>query len=272
MTLSLRQQVWGYRYDRRKFFQSERKGILVYSTYHFSKKEQCVYYFISTVITVFFCQFFYRSLWSGLALWPVGLYVYQKARINHKKKRVEKLEIEFKDCILSVSANLRAGYSIENAFIECQSDMLILYGKDSLIVKELKNLQKGIHNNSPLEFVLHELGERSTNEIIKEFAEVFSIARKSGGNLPEIIQSTVQIISQEISIRQDIQVMISGRLFEQKMMNVIPFLLVLYIELTNPGFFDPLYHNMIGCVVMTCCMVVYIVSYLCSKRICALSG
>ena len=224
------------------------------------------------MITVFFCQFFYRSLWAGLALWPIGVYVYQKTRINHKKKRIEKLEIEFKDCILSVSANLRAGYSVENAFFECQSDMLILYGKDSFIIKELKHVQKGIHNNSPLESVLHELGERSTNEVIKEFAQVFSIANKSGGNLPEIIQSTVQIISQEISIRQDIQVMISGRIFEQKMMNVIPFLLVLYIELTNPGFFDALYHNMIGCVVMTGCMLVYIVAYLCSKKICALSG
>ncbi|HKM34278.1 MAG TPA: type II secretion system protein F [Lachnospiraceae bacterium] len=268
MTINLKQQVWVYKQNKRKFFLSEKRGIPIYSTYFFNMQERCTYLILSIFVTLFLCEFFYRSLWASIFLCPIGVYVYQSNQINKKVKRIQKLETEFKDCILSVSANLRAGYSVENAFLESVKDMLILYGKDSLITKELRHIQKGISNNMPMESILQEFGERSTNVKIEEFGEVFCIARKSGGNLPEIIQSTVQVISEEITIKQDIQVMISGRVLEQKIMNVIPFVLVLYIELANPGFFEVLYYNITGCVVMTVCLAVYVSAYLLSIKIC----
>lgn len=247
---------------------SETKGVSIYSQYFFNRKEKLSYLMISILTVLFFCEFFYRSLWACIFLWPIGVYTYSYKQVSKKTERIRILESEFKDCILSVSANLRAGYSIENAFIESQKDMLILYGKDSLIIKELRHMQTGIGNNISLEALLKEFGERSTNAKIKEFAEVFCIARKSGGNLPEIIQNTVQIICEEIAVKQDIQVMISGRVLEQRIMNVIPFILVLYIEVTNPGFFEVLYHNMTGYVVMTFCFIVYVSAYLLSIKIC----
>lgn len=268
MTINLRQQVWVYKQNRKKFFLSEKRGVPTYSFYFFDIKERCFYLILSIFVTLFFCGFFYRSLWTSIFLWPIGVYVYQSNQKGKKVKRIQKLEMEFKDCILSVSANLRAGYSIENAFLESQNDMLLLYGKDSLITKELRHIQKGISNNRSLESILQEFGERSTNVRIKEFGEVFCIARKSGGNLPEIIQATVQVICEEIAIKQDIQVMISGRILEQKIMNVIPFVLVMYIELANPGFFEVLYYNITGYLVMTVCLAVYISAYFLSIKIC----
>lgn len=268
MTISLRQQVWVYKQNRRKFFSYEKRGIPIYTSYFFNMKERCSYLILSIFVMLFFCEFFYKSLWSSIFLWPIGVYVYQSNQVNRKMKRIQKLETEFKDCILSVSANLRAGYSIENAFLESQKDIFILYGKDSLIAKELRHIQKGISNNRPLESILQEFGERSNNVRIKEFGEVFCIARKSGGNLPEIIQATVQVICEEIAIKQDIEVTISGRILEQKIMNVIPFVLALYIELTNPGYFEVLYHNITGYVVMTVCLTVYVSAYLLSIKIC----
>ena len=50
-------------------------------------------------------------------------------------------------------------------------------------------------------------------------------------------------------------------------MQVVPFLLVLYLQSTSPGFFDPLYHNIMGYGVMTAMLALYIAATLWSRRI-----
>ena len=61
--------------------------------------------------------------------------------------------------------------------------------------------------------------------------------------------------------------MISAKKMEQKIMNFVPFLIIFYIGTTSRGFFDVLYHNLIGIAVMTVCLGFYGVAYLLSKRI-----
>lgn len=268
MTISLRQQVLQYNLQRKQFFQSEKAGIPVYDSYYFSGKEKLVYGSVSLAIILFFAFFFYRSLLALSGLWPIGLAAYLSFQREQGKKRRRQLELEFKDCILSVAANLRAGYSVENAFVECIRDIRVLYGERSIMLRELYRIRKGFGNNVPLENLLYELGERSGCVNIKEFGEVFFIARKSGGSLPQVIQSTAGLIGEEIALKQEIQVTISGRALEQKIMNIIPFFLVCYIETTNRGFFDVLYHNPTGAAIMTGCLLVYLFAYALSGRIC----
>ena len=50
-------------------------------------------------------------------------------------------------------------------------------------------------------------------------------------------------------------------------MNMVPFLIIFYIGSTSRGFFDVLYHNLIGVVIMTVCLGLYGIAYLLSKRI-----
>ena len=67
------------------------------------------------------------------ALLPVVFpwYVYQKKRQIERNTRL--IGIQFRDAISSVLTNLKAGYSIENAFKEATRDMELLYGKKSII-------------------------------------------------------------------------------------------------------------------------------------------
>lgn len=272
MSTSLRQRVLLYRKAKKRFLLYERKGIPLYESYFFSGRESLLYTIYSFCVTAFLAYFFYRNSWAVLLLSPIGMGIYLHFQYEKGERRRQCLELEFKDCILSVSANLRAGYSVENAFVECRKDMLILYGDAGLMQKELGRIQKSLSNNVPLEELLQELGERSHCDGIREFAEVFAIARQSGGRLPDIIQSAAQLIGDEISLKQEIQVTISGRRFEQKIMNIIPFGLVCYIDMGNPGFFDTLYHNITGQIIMTGCLLVYLAAYVLAAHICKIAA
>ena len=61
--------------------------------------------------------------------------------------------------------------------------------------------------------------------------------------------------------------MTAAKRFEQSIMNIIPILIVIYIDLTSPGFFDLMYSTIIGRIIMTVCLVAYIVAVLMAKKI-----
>lgn len=267
-----KRQVFRYRDEKRRFLLAQKRGIPIYETYFFHKGEQWLYIGLSLFITIFLAMFFYRSVWAILPLSPIGVKCYLMFEKNKGEKRRKILETEFKDCILAVSANLRAGYAVENAFTEAISDMQALYGDSGLMYKELNHMKKGLGNNRPLEQLLLELGIRSKSPNLEEFGAVFSIAVQNGGNLPEIIQEAADMIGEKISLEQEIQVLISGRLFEQRIMSVIPFFLVCYVEMGNKGFFDVLYHNLTGVSVMTVCLVIYLAAQMLSQKICKVAG
>ena len=76
----------------------------------------------------------------------------------------------------------------------------------------------------------------------------------------KIIARTAEIIGEKIRIQEEILTATASRRMEQKIMSAIPILIVVYIELTSPGFFEILYSTMGGRILMTICLGIYLVS------------
>lgn len=211
--------------------------------------------------------FFYRSIWMVLPISIVGIAFFRD--IEHKKRDScrECLTMQFKECILSASASLKAGYAVENAFMESRADMRLLYGEHSLIYQELELISRGLVVNITLEEQLADLAGRSGSGEIMQFAQVFAIAKRSGGSIPEIIKSSAELIGRRIDARQEMYTMLSGRRMEQNIMRLMPFGILAYIGLSYPGYFDSLYHNWQGAAIMTGCMAVYLAAYVAGERI-----
>lgn len=238
-----------------------------YGEYHFSAKEGILAVLEGGLLILAIGYFFYQSFLACVLLLPLfGFFVKEKKRELSKQRRQE-LSVQFKDLVLSLSANLKAGYSIENAMREAYRDMELLYGMDSPIALEIRHMIRGMENNVVLEKMLYDLGLRSHLPDIMQFADVFFIAKKSGGNLTEILEKTAEVIEQKIDTDKEIQLMISAKKMEQKIMNLVPFLIIFYIGSTSKGFFDVLYHNLVGIVMMTVCLVFYGAAWRLSKKI-----
>ncbi len=219
------------------------------------------------LIALLFGRLFYDSWIAVAVLSPVCIpwFVYQKKRQIERNRRL--LGIQFRDAIASVLTNMKAGYSVENAFMEAGRDMELLYGKKSLIVGELSRIKKGIKNNVPIEKLIYRMGMESGNTDIQDFAEVFAVAKRSGGNMTDIIGKTIGVISQKMDVEKEIEVLISAKKMEARIMNMVPFFIIFYIDITSSGFFSPLYHNVFGVILMTVCMGFYGFAYLMSERI-----
>ena len=238
-----------------------------YREYVWKKGEKALTLLQSILVVLLLAFFFYRSALALLPLSGVGLLYFRMQRDKRKEKCKQELQDQFKECMLSVSAALRAGYAVENAFLESAGDMRMLYGTQSLIYQELELIRRGLVINITLEELLEDLAERSDCEDLRQFSQIFFIAKRSGGNLSEIIRSFTELMEHRVDARQEIRTILSGRRMEQLVMKCMPFGILLYIGVSYPGYFDALYHNWQGAMIMTGCLILYLGAYVLGERI-----
>ena len=218
-------------------------------------------------LIILFGYFFYRSALITILLTPL-LYPYLIYK-SKEAKEAEKPELlmQFKEMLTSVNGSLHAGYSIENAFIDSVKDLSQMYGEKAYIVKELRIIQRGLSNNLELSGLMEEFAIRSEIEEINSFVGILRMGKRSGGTLKKNMDAFVRVIEEKADVMQEIKTMTSARIFEQRIMNAVPFLIIFYVELTNKGFFSILYHNLFGYIVMTITMIIYIISVYLSKKL-----
>jgi len=241
-----------------------------YDTYCFSMKEKILTSLIWICISGLIAYFFYRS-WVAfvvmLFFYPLFIKWQRKEFI---RKRKWELTLEFREAVVMIASNLQAGNSVENAFQRTYSDLKGLFGENADITNEFRLIGRGLDNNLILEQLLLDFGERSQVEDICDFADIFAVAKRSGGNLREIITDTVDVISEKIEMKRTLRILITEKQFEQKIMSVIPFFILIYIGVTSPGYFDVLYHSLSGIGIMTACLGAYMVALFWSMRITAI--
>ena len=238
-----------------------------YSRYHFTKFEYIRYILQGILFVLVLGILFYQSIFGVLFLIPLVLiYLKRKKKLLINDRKWE-LNQEFRDSIISLSAALNAGYSAENAFEEARKDLKLLYREDSLIMQELSYIIKQIHMNISIEKALYDFGRRTGIEDIINFAEVFATAKRTGGDLIKIIQTSANAISDKIEVKREIITIVTGKKQEANIMKLIPPGILLYLHCFTPGFLTPLYHNLFGVIIMTLLLAIYLGAYLLADKI-----
>ncbi|MBQ9766301.1 MAG: type II secretion system F family protein [Lachnospiraceae bacterium] len=186
---------------------------------------------------------------------------------EHKRKQKQKLNEQFKDAILSLAALLRAGYSVENSFEEMRREMIELHGEKSMIVVELKRIIRKLKLNVMVEELLEDFGKRSGIDDIKNFASVFKTAKRSGGDMLKIITKTARMIVDKCDIEREVSTVIAAKRFEERLMLIMPAAIVLYLNISNPGFLDVMYETIQGRLIMIACLIVYAGAFVVGEKI-----
>lgn len=241
-----------------------------YEKYMFSNREKLQYGLEVLILSGVISYLFYRSIYAMVLVIPIGLFFWKEKKKELADKRRQRLGEEFKDGILAIATALKVGYSMENAVLEATKDLKMVYSPKSDIIREFTLINLQVRNNVVIEKLLLDFGKRSHVEDIQDFAEVFAIAKRNGGDFYKIIQNTAVTIRDKIEVKQEIETMITAKQFEQKIMNLIPILIIVYISMTSPHFFDTLYHNLFGVLIMTGCLLVYFLAILLARHITAI--
>lgn len=238
-----------------------------YQRYVFSRKELLVNLGIFTALAAAVSYLFYRSLIAFVLCLPLAGKFLGIRREAMARKRRRELAGQFLDGMQSVSVALSAGYSVETAFAEALKELRTMYEEDAMIVREFRYIVIQLNMNRSLEELLLGLASRSGIEDIRNFADIFSAAKRTGGNLIAIIRNTVLCVAQKEETRREINTCLSAKKMEQNIMSAVPALILVYVQIVSPGFLDVMYHNPAGILIMSACLAVYAAAWFWGRKI-----
>lgn len=238
-----------------------------YRVYHLTGQEWIRYLLEGTAVCAVTAYVFYRSFLAFVLMLPAGMLRPFFKRRELCRRRKEELRLQFKEAIQIVASALAAGYSVENAFIASVRDLEEQYGKEGMITREFSYLASQLKMNQTVEALLSSFAKRSGLDEVENFSVIFTVSKRSRGELASVVHHVVHVISDRIQVREEILTMTAEKQFEQRIMNLMPYLIVLYVDLSSPGFFSQMYETAVGRVVMTGCLVVYLLAWRVSGKI-----
>ena len=217
-------------------------------------------------LTILLSWLYYDSFLAIPFLIPL-IWFWHKERENvRREKRQELFRKMFREWILLLASSLTAGYSMENALVQSYQELCLMFPKGGIMQEELKMMLAKAGNNQRPEILFDELAEKYPYEEVQSFAEVFKAARISGGSLQTVIRGTAAQMAEIMDTRREIRTLLASRVYEQRIMSVMPAAVLLYIRLGSGEFLEGLYHNVTGVLVMIVCLGIYGAAYLMGKR------
>ena len=255
-----------------------------YKVYYMSKLEKILYFLLAFVIGAVVGYLFYGGLgrdefgqrttlsWILDISIPaiVGLVagrIFVPTRTKQiRDKNARTLNSQFRDFLEAFNTSIGAGKNVVDSFHAVYDDMRIQFEEDAFIVKELEVILSGMANNFDVEDLMEDLGNRSGNDDIVSFANVFRISYRKGGNLKDTINATHSILSDKMEIKEEIETMVSASKMEQTVMLFMPVALIGIMKSMSPDFAAN-FASPAGVASTTIAIGLFIVSYFVGRKI-----
>ncbi len=261
---------------------------LNYKVYIMNKSEKLMYFAITFIAGGLVGMVFYSGLFKVNGQATVATYISDTvifclvgliaAKIfipviaeSLRKKRLSRMKMQFRDFLTALSNSISGGMNINDSIRNSCNDLEIQYSKDSYIVKEIKELVVGMENNVSLEEMLIDLGNRSGDDDISNFATVFNMCYRSGGNLKDVMRRTTDIISTKISIFEEISTKLTSNKVQFMSMEVIPIVLVLMMRFMSSDFAES-FATVIGVIAVTVGVGFFVAAYIVAQKIMTIKG
>jgi tight adherence protein B len=235
---------------------SKTTGLTDYGVYELTRRQ----YVLAVVIGCACCftagYLFYRSFAAALLLAGFGAFFPRFVRSGLLRKRRDQLKVQFKEALFSLSSSLAAGRSVENAFAAVLEDLKLMYPDPATdILQEFALIRTRMQNGEPLEQSLKQFSVRAKIDDITHFADVLTIAKRSGGDLVDVIRRTSRVIGEKLEVQQEITVMVAQKRFETRVMMAVPFVFMAFLTYAAPDYMAPLYQGA-GYLILTLALVV----------------
>lgn len=223
-----------------------------YSVYRYEWREWLLYAGIGAGAMGLVGWVFYRSIIIVFIACLLGLLYPGISKKALAEKRRNILRVQFKDLLYYLGSSLSAGKSVEQSVSQAHTILKGLYpGKKSDIVRETELILRRLQMNENIEGIFKDLAVRTGIEEIHHFADVFSVCKRTGGNLIEVIRTTAAMISERIEIKQEIETGLAAKKQEQRILSLSPVAMVIFISAMSGEFMEPLFTTPAGRVVMT---------------------
>ncbi len=219
--------------------------------------------FILTLTAGLFYDFHKISLFLVLFL-PLFVINFKK---NSEEKKCTLMQAQFKDALQYIKNGVDSGEALKNAIKNAANGLKALYGEKSEIAYAFKLMYVKIETGHEIANEFYELGGKLHIREAVEFAELYTILKRNGGNLSEVLAAEIESIRDRINLKREINVTIAEKKGEFNIMLSIPYFILIYLRTFAAELAVPLYNNTKGIVFMTLMLAAYVFLYFAGRTI-----
>lgn len=232
-----------------------------------TRKERLINIGKSLMMVIVMDYFFYRYWYGLIILVPAFFYFKRVGREKMEEDKKNKIREQFKELLLLSETGQKAGLSVDNSIIDSMDDLKVLYGNYQPITRLVEKVIISRKNNKPIGEVFLDAGEKTGIEDITQFGYIYGIAYEKSGNMSTIMHETAKGIIEKLETENEIYLALNDKSFELKVLEMMPFFIMGYIELTNKEYFEVLYGNIFGIGIMSIFVIIYILAYSWARKI-----
>ncbi|MBR2048759.1 MAG: type II secretion system F family protein [Oscillospiraceae bacterium] len=188
---------------------------------------------------------------------------------NRLTARSNILKQQFRSMLESLTSSFSTGSNVQNAFASALEDLKMQYSENDFIVQEMQEIINGTRQNISIEMMLRDFAQRSGNEDIASFADVFEVCYRKGGNMNFVIHRTHTVMSDKMAVADEIETKLTSNKLQHNVMSIMPIIVVLMLRTTNEAFAVN-FATPVGVLANTVAIGIFVGSYIYGNKIVAI--
>ena len=191
----------------------------------------------------------------------VGFYILDIILIVRKALIKKTIENDLLQAITIMNNSFKSGRSIVQT-IEIVSEEL-----DGPLKLEFQQMVKDLDYGLTLENVFERLEERVKIEELKYISTSLSILNKTGGNIVKVFSSIEKTFFNNRKLDEELKNLTASSNFLYRVLTFIPIIFAAVIYILDPGYFNPLFTNVLGYFILGIVILLYITYIFVVKKI-----
>ena len=175
-----------------------------------------------------------QSLLIGLLIAVPFLFIHGPILGFLKKRRINKFSLQLAEFLILIVNSLRAGQTF------MQGCSVAAKESPDPIATEFRQVIKEVNLGLPEAEALENLLTRVPSEDLKIVVSGYTIQRKVGGNLAEILETTAGTIRERVRIQGQIDTLTTQGKLSGLLVGALPFFIGFAISGINPEYFEPM--------------------------------
>ncbi|MDD5044359.1 MAG: type II secretion system F family protein [Candidatus Omnitrophica bacterium] len=205
------------------------------------QRKKILFYFFATPVVLGVTGFIVTGNPAIAAIFAfIGLSIPQFVIKSYDIQRRKKFSLQLIDALMLLSASLKAGLSLNQAFEELVEEM------PAPISQEFDLLIKEINMGVSFDEALLHLKKRMRSEDLDLIVTAIAIARETGGQLPTVFSKLVFTIKERQTLRGKVGALTVQAKLQGIIMSILPVIFVVVVYKFNPEHFQMFLKENIG--------------------------
>lgn len=171
---------------------------------------------------------------AAIVLSPFLGVAYLKRRIAKRRRRFEE---GFPDALTLIASSLSAGHTFLRS-IQMMSDE-----GEGPIAEEFARVVSETQLGDPLVDALGRMSERLDIKDVDWVVQAIRIQQTVGGKLADLLHTLADFIRAREEIRREVDVLTAEGKISAYVLGALPIFLAVFIQVTNPGYLDPMFRG-----------------------------